>query len=126
MRQEIPEKGRISGTSQVYLLLRENEDGKSAFRLHSSFLSCVLDGLYKASENPLWYLFVRKLLKGQLGAPNREVTTWRLFSSSMVLGMEGGVGRKSPRSYARLPTRCSPPRSPGLVSAPTWLTRSLA
>jgi hypothetical protein len=42
------------------------EGGKSIFRLHYSFLPCVLDALHKLSEKSLKYLLVRKLLKGQM------------------------------------------------------------
>jgi hypothetical protein len=49
------------------------EDGKSAFRLHASFLPCALDALHKEPEKSLWYLFVKKLLTGPFSILNHII-----------------------------------------------------
>ena len=81
--------GHLPATSRL------REGGKSAFRLHASFLPCALDALHKQPEKTLLYLFVRKLPTGLM--LSCQLILWWL--SIMLTLLEGK--KSSTRSFSR-------------------------
>jgi type I restriction enzyme M protein len=63
------------------------EGGKSAFRLHASFLLCTVDALHNLPEKTLLYLFVKKLLTGHLVNKSAKGEKGQYFTPRHVIDM---------------------------------------